>query len=248
MSALSLVEPTPLSPLAFRGCIEATPSVEPAPDPEPESESESARFAELAERLGDLSRDGNVEQALELGKLVLDTLYDGDLAAWRRRGSKAHSLRALARRSELAVSSSALYRSVALYELAQTHGGLERWAGLGISHLRLVLGLPVAEQRRLLDAALSRGWTVAELEREAVGVRKRGAATGTTRGGRPRLPRFVKSVNRLRKTAEAPDELFGDLAAAADMTPEQLAEIRDVLSTIRVRCDELDRALERYAE
>jgi hypothetical protein len=202
---------------------------------------------ELAGSLARMGKDASVEQAVEMGRMVIERLYAGDLGAWRSRGPKAHSLRTLARRSDLPVSSSALYRSIALFELSTGLGGLERWtaAGLGISHLRLVLGLAKQEQRRLLDLAVERSWTVAELEREAVAVRERGPARSTRRGGRPRLPRFVKSVNRLRKAAEAPDELFGDLDAAAEMSPERVAEIRDMLSTIRVRCAELDRALER---
>ena len=200
----------------------------------------------LAEQLTELGKDASVEQAVEIGRLVVEQLYAGDLAAWRGRGPKAHSLRALARRSDLPVSSSALYRAIALYELSTRLGGVSRWsgAGLGISHLRLVLGLPDTEQRRLLDEAVSQAWTVAELEREAVLARKRTPGR-SSRGGRPRLPRFVKSVNRLRKAAEAPDELFGDIEAASSMSPEHLAEIRDALATIRVRCAELDRALER---
>jgi hypothetical protein len=204
------------------------------------------RLDELAARLAEQGKDASVDQALEIGRMVLDTLYGGDLLAWRSRAAKAHSLRALARRDDLSVSSSGLYRAVALYELAQNLGGLERWSALGISHLRLVLGLPIAEQRRLLDAAVIHAWTVAELEREATAVRKRGPEQ-LGRGGRPRLPRFVKSVNRLRKAAEGA-ELFADVEAAAAMSPEQLAEIRDVLATIRVRCETLDHALERFAE
>jgi hypothetical protein len=204
------------------------------------------RLDELAARLAEQGKDASVDQALEIGRMVLDTLYGGDLLAWRSRAAKAHSLRALARRDDLSVSSSGLYRAVALYELAQNLGGLERWSALGISHLRLVLGLPIAEQRRLLDAAVIHAWTVAELEREATTVRKRGPEQ-LGRGGRPRLPRFVKSVNRLRKAAEGA-ELFADVEAAAAMSPEQLAEIRDVLATIRVRCETLDHALERFAE
>jgi hypothetical protein len=207
---------------------------------------ERAHLDELAARLAEQGKDATVEQALEIGRMVLDTLYGGDLLAWRSRAAKAHSLRALARRDDLSVSSSGLYRAVALYELAQTLGGLGRWSSLGISHLRLVLGLPIIEQRRLLDAAVRNGWTVAELEREAVPVRKRGPEQ-LGRGGRPRLPRFVKSVNRLRKAAEGA-ELFADVEAAAEMSPERLAEIRDVLATIRVRCETLDHALERFAE
>jgi hypothetical protein len=206
----------------------------------------SPQIDDLAERLSALGKDVSVDQAVEIGRLVVDRLYDGDLSAWRGRGPKTHSLRTLSRRSDLPVSSSALYRSIALYELSTRLGGLERWAnaGLGISHLRLVLGLPEPEQRRLLDAAITHSWTVAELEREAVSARKH-SPSRSNRGGRPRLPRFVKSVNRLRKTAEAPDELFGDLDAAADMSAADLTEIRDMLSTIRVRCAELERVLER---
>lgn len=202
-----------------------------------------SRLDELAARLAEQGKDATVDQALEIGRMVLDTLYGGDLMAWRSRAAKAHSLRALARRDDLTVSSSGLYRAVALYELAQNLGGLERWSMLGISHLRLVLGLPISEQRRLLDAAVGNAWTVAELEREAVVARKRGPEQ-VGRGGRPRLPRFVKSVNRLRKAAEGA-ELFADVEAAAEMSPERLAEIRDVLATVRVRCEALDQALER---
>ncbi|PRP94737.1 hypothetical protein ENSA5_40600 [Enhygromyxa salina] len=227
----------PSSRLSFELCPEQGPEQGPEQEPKP------AWLDELARALSELGKDGSVEQAVEMGRLVIERLYGGDLSAWRGRGPKAHSLRALARRSDLPVSSSALYRSIALYELSLRLGGVERWTamGLGISHLRQVLGLPSAKQRRLLDSAARNSWTVAELERAAVAVRERSPERGS-RGGRPRLPRFVKSVNRLRKATE---EMFGDLDAAADMSPERLTELRDVLSTIRVRCAELDRALER---
>ncbi|KIG17316.1 hypothetical protein DB30_03373 [Enhygromyxa salina] len=232
MSHLSIVEapaPSPTRPRLSAG--------EPPP-----------RIDDLAAQLSELGKELSVEQAVEIGRLVVERLYKGDLSSWRGRGPKTHSLRSLSRRSDLPVSSSALYRSIALYELSSRLGGLQRWAeaGLGISHLRLVLGLPELDQRRLLDAAIHETWTVADLEREAVAARKRSPARAS-RGGRPRLPRFVKSVNRLRKTAEAPDELFGDLDAAASMSEEDLTEIRDMLATIRVRCSELERALDRVA-
>jgi hypothetical protein len=232
MSHLSLVEAPALSPTLAGEFVD---------DPPP-------RIDDLAEQLSALGKDMSVEQAVEIGRLVVERLYGGDLSAWRGRGPKTHSLRTLSRRSDLPVSSSALYRSIALHELSARLGGLSRWAeaGLGISHLRLVLGLPEHDQRRLLDAAITHAWTVAELEREAVAVRKH-SPSPSSRGGRPRLPRFVKSVNRLRKTAEAPDGLFGDLDAAAEMSVADLTEIRDSLSTIRVRCAELERALERLA-
>jgi hypothetical protein len=201
--------------------------------------------AELADRLSVLGKDVSVEQAVEVGRLVIERLYDGDLSAWRGRGPKAHSLRTLARRADLTVSSSALYRSIALYELSERLGGIERWAaaGLGVSHVRLVLGLEHEDQRRLLDLAVEQAWTVAELEREAAAARARGPKR-ENRGGRPRLPRFLKSIHRIRKASEVDEEMYGDLDAIAEMQPEQITEIRDMLASIRARCDELDRQLQ----
>ncbi|MFO7565724.1 MAG: hypothetical protein R6X02_23985 [Enhygromyxa sp.] len=240
MRHLSLVDPSSL-PHPVRIGFEPSAGSKP--------EGEELELEELGEELAALGKDVNLEQAIEIGRLVIARLYDGDLAAWRRRGPKPHSLRSLARSADKSLSSSALYRSIALYELSERLGGVERWAeaGLGISHLRLVLGLGHEDQRRLLDLAATNAWTVAELEREAVATRQRSPRPGR-RGGRPRLPRFVKSVNRLRKATEERDELFGDLDAAAEMASAQISEIRDVLATIRARCDELDRRLETIDE
>ncbi len=205
----------------------------------------AAELNRSAPALHSLARDASVDLAIRIGKLVIDRLYDGDLSTWRSRGAKAHSLRALARRADLPVSTSALYRSIALFELSERLGGIEPWSELGVSHLRLVLGLPDDEQRRLLDEACASGWTVAELERETTAARTRCVAQGRgrKRGGRPRLPRFVKSLYRLRKCAEESDELFGDLEAAAEMPPDELAQLRATIELVRARCDQLERAL-----
>lgn len=206
---------------------------------------EEQRLAALAAEMRSLTRDASVDLAIRLGRLVIERLYAGDLSTWRSRGAKAHSLRALARRPDLPISTSALYRSIALYELASRLGGVSSWSELGVSHLRLVLGLPSEEQRRLLDQACACNWTVAELERETSAARTRciDQGRGRKRGGRPRLPRFVKSLHRLRKCTESSDELFGDLDAVATMAPDELAELRATLEIVRNRFDQLERAL-----
>ncbi|MCA9682625.1 MAG: hypothetical protein KC431_30705 [Myxococcales bacterium] len=204
---------------------------------------EPTQIDNLAEELTDLARDGGVEHAVEIGRLVIERLYDGDLSTWRSRGPKAHSLRDLARRDDLPLSSSALYRAIALFELSERLGGIDGWSasGLGISHMRLVLGLPREEQRRLLDEAVAHSWTVAELEREATATRER-QPQRRSRGGRPRLPRFVKSINRLVRGVVR-EELLGDLDAVTEMEPEQIAELRSQLAEVQLRCAELEQAL-----
>jgi hypothetical protein len=203
------------------------------------------RLALLVQQLRELANtDIGIEQSVAIGRLVIEHLYGGELAAWRDRGPKAHSLRALARRAKLPISSSALYRSIALYELSEVLGGLEPWvrAGLGISHLRLVLGLDVDDQRGLLDRAVTHAWTVAELEREAAGARRR-APKRASRGGRPRTPRFMKCLQHLRKIAESPEDMFGDLDAVRDMDSAQRREIHETLAVVRARCDQLERRI-----
>lgn len=206
-------------------------------------------LCELAAQLGALGKDASVDQVVEVGRRVIEHLYDGELSAWRSRGPKAHSLRALARRSDLPVSSSALYRAVALYELSERLGGLGTWAraGLGISHLRLVLGLPADDQRRLLDRAAAESWTVAEFERATAEVRRSQPDVGK-RGGRPRLPRFVKVINRLRRCVDNREELFGDLAAAARLDAAKRSELREALRSVREACEQLERSLDEPAE
>jgi hypothetical protein len=213
-----------------------------AGQPEP---ARADRLEILVERMQGLAnKEIGIEESVAIGRLVIEHLYDGELAAWRDRGPKTHSLRALARRAELPISSSALYRSIALYELSEALDGLERWAsaGLGISHLRLVLGLHPDDQRGLLDLAVTHAWTVAELEREAASARRR-APKRVSRGGRPRTPRFVKCVQRLLKIAE-PEDMFDDLDAVLEMDSAQRHELYQALATVRSRCDELERRIE----
>lgn len=245
MRHLSLVQITP-PPLRIerREHVAASPTVAAAVAAAP-AQAAADPLDEIADKIAALGKDASVEQAVEIGRLLIERLYDGDLSAWRGRGPKTHSLRTLARRVSASVSSSALYRSIALYELSERLGGIERWtaAGLGVSHVRLVLGLDHDAQRRLLDRAVEHGWTVASLEREAAAARQ-AVPKRERRGGRPRLPRFVKSVHRLQKASESSEEMFGDLDALADMQPEQISEIRHALATIRARCDELDRQLQ----
>ncbi|NVB42953.1 hypothetical protein G6O69_34345 [Pseudenhygromyxa sp. WMMC2535] len=210
----------------------------------PRSTSLRDSLESLAGELESMVADDGVEQAVEIGRLIIDRLYDGDLSSWRRRGPKSVSLRELARQLDRPLSCSGLYRAIALYELSEGLGGIDRWvdAGMGSSHLRVVLGLPREEQRRLLDAAMERAWTVAELEREAQPIRER-LPQRARRGGRPRLPRFVKSLNRLRKCVADRGEFFGDLDAVGEMSSEELAALREQLAEVRERCDELEQAL-----
>ena len=134
--------------------------------------------ASLDERIGKtilelrkLTRGASLQFALTAGRIVVESLYDGDVRAWRSRMRKDHALRALAARPDLPMSASALYRALAIYELSSRQAGGEGWQHVGVSHLRAVLGLPEDVQTGLLGRAETERWTAARMEQETLALR-----------------------------------------------------------------------------
>ncbi|HWO11181.1 MAG TPA: hypothetical protein VNN80_16920 [Polyangiaceae bacterium] len=142
-----------------------------------------------------LARTANLEFALRVGALIIHHFYDGDPNAWRRRGPKVASFRRLATHPELPLSPGTLYRCVALYELCDRLDAPSRWAHLGASHLRLVLGLPGATQERLLATANAKRWSVKVLHQQVLLTK----TLRKTRGGRRAQSPVVKSIISLKK-------------------------------------------------
>jgi hypothetical protein len=187
----------------------------------------------LVVELNDLARATGLALTLRMGKLIIDNFYDGDVRGWRERGARDASFRKLAARCDLQVSASALYRCVASHELCERLG-VSTWQHLGPSHLRVVFGLPDSAQRRLLESAEQNAWTVEELTERTRQIVQRPA--GTARGRR-RLPRFVKTMNRIAKLLEDPEESFGDLEKIEDLEVEDAHRLFDTVSEMKKQCD-----------
>jgi len=105
------------------------------------------RVRQVINQLCVLARGATLDFTLRVGKVVVDSLYDGDLTAWRSRARKDYALRVLAASPDLPLSATALYRALAIYELSQRQPNA--WQHLGVSHLRAVLGLPNETQNHL---------------------------------------------------------------------------------------------------
>jgi hypothetical protein len=187
----------------------------------------------IVQDLNQLVRTETVNLHIAIGRLVIDRLYQGDFSRWRRKGSKETSLRKLASRSgkELMVSATTLYRAVAMYELVERLG-ISGWKHLSVSHLRGVLAVPQAEQKRLLTVAESEKWTVEHLERETARLRHRSGA----QRGRPRLPPFVKTIHRLAGAVESPNDLAG-LERLAEMEGKEVQVLLEAALTVRKQLD-----------
>ena len=195
----------------------------PAPD---------SRLIMLAQAIDRRSNQSALEFALSVGRMLIEGLYGGNLAAWRARGSADLSFRRLARLTQ--VSASVLYRSAAIYEMSRRMD-VTRW-GLPMSHLRAVISLGDAEQHNLLTQARRECWTVRRLEQECAQIRQQGRVRPV---GRPPSPALIKGLTRLRRavsqthqapiTAEALARLSPEqLQAAVSQLDEQLSQLTDI--------------------
>ena len=196
--------------------------------------------ASLDERIGKtivelrkLTRGASLQFALTAGRIVVETLYEGDARAWRSRTRKDHALRALAARPDLPMSASALYRALAIYELSSRQAGGEGWQHVGVSHLRAVLGLPADVQTGLLERAEAEHWTAARMERETLPLR----SVSRRAGGRKRVPGYVKSIRRICELTTA--EALEGLDSIGELNPSELAELAEMLESARSALERL---------
>ena len=159
-----------------------------------------------------VARDGVLGTAIDMGRVVVERIFGDDIDAWRARGETDQSFRKLADALDadddvvLRISRSTVSRAVGVYELEQRLGvsALKR---VTATHCYAVLGLPDKKQESLLKQAADKGLSTRELEAKAKAARKK---KGDKRG-RPPLPRFEKSLNRIAKLLVDPGESFGDL-------------------------------------
>lgn len=195
---------------------------------------------EVVETIHALTRGATVDLSIRIGGLIVEKFYGGDLATWHSRGAKDASFRRLADRlgDDGEVSAAKLSRMVGIYEM-DTRLGVSARKHLTATHLRAVLGLPDAQQRRLLDQTESKGWETRKLEEEAAKVRKKNA----NGRGRPPLPAFVKSIGRLGRMLEDGDALFGDLDAVEDLDADEAEELWKTVTGMKLKCEQLQKAL-----
>lgn len=210
-------------------------------------EASDAVIDDLVTELRGLHRKAALEFALTVGRLTIDRLFGGSLEKWRAGGAKSGSFRKLAAKLDPldipGLSSGSLSRAVSLVDL-DARVGIAGRPQLLAAHAIAVLGLEPAQQERLLGEAEANDWSPTDLKAAAEKVKKESApATGRTgRMGRPRLPAFVKTVNRWER--ELADEgAFAELDQVAELDPAEAERLVNVVEEMRMRCEIVLRGL-----
>jgi hypothetical protein len=132
-----------------------------------------------------------------------------------------------------------------LWAIPHLTNNIDTWQHVGISHARLVLGLPDKDQERLIRTAEEKEWTVQKLEHEASKAKKK---LHRNRGGRRPLPVFVKSIHHLRRFADNEDMLLGDVAQMRELPTEERAELKRTVTTLQTHLEHLLHELDKADE
>jgi hypothetical protein len=194
----------------------------------------------LVSELNEIHRGAALDAALRIGELIVNRFYRGDLTAWRRHSTKEASFRKLAARSErdLRISPTGLYRAVALYELVERLD-LRHIRHIGVTHLRLVLGLPEEHQRRLIAVAEENSWQSDRLEVETSRVRR----TLGKRSGRTALPPIVRTVRNIAQICHQVRTMGPDADDVVSLSPEEIRRAYTALEDAKETLQGLQRLL-----
>jgi len=201
--------------------------------------TEDQKLSLVVRQLRQICRDSSLEFALKVGAVVIHNFYDGDVSEWRSRGPKVHSFRRLAEHPDLPLSPSALYRSVAIFELCQRSNAPSRWRQLGACHFRAVLGLAPELQDQLLAAANQEHWSVKTLSRAALEYRPGHAR----KGGRKPTSVLAKHLHSTQRCLESWQTHLEATLGALD--PDEIEQGIRLLNRTRTTLDELASALAR---
>jgi hypothetical protein len=187
-------------------------------------------------QLNAICKNATFDFAMSVGKLIVESFYAGDIAAWRNRGNKDTSFRKLANHPDLPMSATALYRSTAIYELCERVGA-GSWKHLSTSHVRLVLPLPMAQQARLLQRAEVNGWPVQRLREE---IETLPSVMPCGHGGRRRRSRVGKALRALRPRLDALNTLLSSDDADAELSPESARSVVEIVQSVQRTCSVLE--------
>lgn len=161
--------------------------------------------------------------------VIVEHYYGGDPAELHRRGpDKDASIRRLAGRPDVAISTAGLYRAVASYALVQRlKGGVSALRHLRVTHFYAVLPLPTDDQADLLGRARVEGWSARKLKR-VVDARRRGESLPS-----PHFLRVLRRLHRLAQDVEGLDDVRSAPTVSVDEARSLLTAIEGSLAAIR---------------
>jgi hypothetical protein len=180
---------------------------------------------------------------IDIGKLVLQRIYGGDIERWRsRNGRKDASFRKVAEHYRLPFSRATLCRAVGIHVLSLRCPNVLEMRSVGPCHLREIIGLDATVQDKLLAETVEQEWSVCRLHDEVRQLRK-ATASGAT--DLTRLT-FADLLQTWRPDVEARG-LLQDIDRVDRLEPAKAAELLETAKHLAQQTETLIRHLARRA-
>jgi len=181
----------------------------------------------------------SVRQSLEIAQATLDSVFEGSLELWRRKGRKDRCFRSLLNHPDLPVSKAALQRAMRILDLVDRLSGISAPKNLHATHLAGVLGLSEELQLELLTEADKHNWSTDRLLEEARKYRVK-----VTGRGRPRSPRVLKTLGVVERATQNPTS-FADRHSLDHLDLEQAQRLHGFIMRLQGRLGDVERLLDR---
>jgi len=178
----------------------------------------------------------------ELGKLVVEELFDGDPSTIHQHGPKENALASLLRHDQLPCSSATLSRAVRVYELLSRLPQFKDHKQLALGHLYAVLPVAEDKQERLLELAVDKKWTAENFQEHIAKLNKK-ELSGSSRG-RPALPEGLKALGVVERLLDKETGLH-DLEFVEKLETKQIERMKTVVEEMEAWCVQAKSALER---
>lgn len=188
---------------------------------------------ELVKKLTALTNKAGVDLSYDIGNLVVQDLFEGDVELLHKTGPKAKSLRQLLSHPRLPFNASSLTRAIKTYEILVRSPFLREMEQLGVSHFAVVQSLPPAQQDRLLTQAAEKGWTVRVLAEKAAKLRE--GEKGSL-PGRPALPAGLKAIHQMQRALRQEGEKLPDAAFVEKLDDDGLLAVHEELIEVQEWC------------
>jgi hypothetical protein len=188
--------------------------------------------------LRQLCRSAAVDLSFQIGKLIIDLLFDGSVERWKSEGTRQVHYRELAKHPDLPLSASALCRSVGIYALCHDLGGHQQWQHIGTGHVQELLTLELPDQARLLEAAEQERWTVMRLRTEVAKLKPQGE-------GRRRPQRFARTLKDVKSYLVRQHEALRG-GEPETLSEETALDLRETIAKLQALCELLTGTLNEY--
>lgn len=211
--------------------ISAEPTALSVPPAEPQEDNTEIVVAALRS----VNAGHSVASALEAGEIIFRHVFGSDHALLHARGRKCSSFRRLAAHPQLAMSTSSLWRAVAIYELSLRFPEIVNYVHVGVGHISVVLGLPEVDQFRMLRETEANCWTRRKLQKVATDLR-----LGQREPGSVPNARILDSLAGLEMLASD----IGFDRRFALMSESEAAVALDLVARIRSRVSDVETRLQ----